>query len=113
MADAINAQILKGYSSKDCFVEKLPNPPGYPTAISLAGISYPHIDEGVEVSTQYFQKCPTAYAETNGIRYFLADSNHPDKFLYFDIGQYPILAEPNLDDGSDLKTWQDTFSFTR
>ncbi|MDB5057684.1 MAG: hypothetical protein JWO59_1156, partial [Chloroflexi bacterium] len=39
-----------------------------------------------------------------GISYFLADSRHPDKYLFFSIGQYPIAA------GSG-KAWQDTIQF--
>ncbi len=52
--------------------------------------------------------CPEQYRATNGVRYFMMDKNHPDRFFFLDIGQYAIMAEPGTPDGTK-KTWQDTF----
>lgn len=48
--------------------------------------------------------CPEAYRKTNGIRYFMTDRAHSDRFAFFDIGQYVIP-------GGDGTAWQDTFTF--
>ena len=52
------------------------------------------------------QKCPKGYTETNGIAYFLTDTNHPTQFVFFSIGQYAI-------DGPNNTTWQNTIEFLK
>jgi hypothetical protein len=49
--------------------------------------------------------CNEAYAKTNGLRYFLYDTNHPGIFAFFDIGQYAIPS------GEGNEPWEDTFRF--
>jgi hypothetical protein len=39
------------------------------------------------------------------MRYFLEDTNHPTKFLFFNIGQYGIM-------GNEKQTWQETVKVT-
>ncbi|MDD2822642.1 MAG: prepilin-type N-terminal cleavage/methylation domain-containing protein [Candidatus Daviesbacteria bacterium] len=102
LAEAIEKQFLGGISKTDCFVAP------YTVKSSLANysadtISYPkNADLG---PGEIPAKCPQKYSESNGISYFLADSNHPDKFLFFSIGQYGISAGNNI-------LWQDTIIFT-
>jgi len=50
------------------------------------------------------QKCPQPYAAIGGMAYFLADTAHPDRFLFFSIGQYVIPL------GTD-RTWQSSIVF--
>jgi len=50
------------------------------------------------------KKCPQPYAAIGGIAYFLADTAHPDRFLFFSIGQYAIPV------GKD-RTWQSSIVF--
>lgn len=101
LSDAIKEQFLSGISENDCFVT---------TSFGKTIISYPH-NNNSDVpgwDSPAAQKCPEKYRETNGIRYFYLDPNTPDKFAFFDIGQYAIMG------ANDNKTpWQDTFKFTQ
>ncbi len=99
---SIRRQILAGYPWPDCKIEI--------TQISgksnlfKAEISYPMpIDQENYNPWVNMDKCNKNYDKANGIRYFYYDSNFPDKFLYFDIGQYGI---PGNEKG-DI-AWQDT-----
>jgi hypothetical protein len=49
-------------------------------------------------------KACSEYATPTYISYFLEDKNHPDKFVYFDIGLEALM-------GSETETWQDTIKF--
>jgi hypothetical protein len=112
LAQAVQKQFLKDVSATDCFVKdfnQFYSEYGAPTAdlpanVEKALIAYP-IDVNSEAPFwQNSDKCPKDYSLSNGISYFYMDKNHPDKFFFFSIGQYGILAdtEKNL-------TWQDTF----
>lgn len=90
LAQAIEKRFLQGYDEADCFVKSLENT-GYPDGVSLAIISFPHTDDGVNPWWDA-NTCPGQYSETNGMRYFWMDAAHPDKLLYFDIGQYAIYG---------------------
>ncbi len=108
LEDAIRLQVLAGYSPQDCFVvasqDPVPghaNPPGY----RFARIDVPHAPgEGPGLLQDRAAKCPQPYAAVGGIAYFLADTAHPDRFLFFSIGQYGIPAEDNT-------VWQQTIRF--
>lgn len=54
------------------------------------------------------KNCPDPYTQRNGVSYFLADTEHPDKFLFFSIGQYQIDASK---EGDGSLGWQDTIEF--
>ncbi|HYD91798.1 MAG TPA: hypothetical protein VEA37_09970 [Flavobacterium sp.] len=100
LAEAIQKDFLKEYSSVDCYVQIGDNS-GMPSNYVVAHISYPH-DAGSNEPWWTNNNCPKDYAETNGIRYFLHDKNYPDKYFFFSIGQYAIP-------GNETKTWQETF----
>ncbi len=101
--EAIRKRLLANYSPADCFVVKSKlNNFTYPSSFEQAYISFPKTNqENDPFSESTASKCPAEYRETNGIRYFLQDNNHPSKFLFFSIGQYGITS------GSD-KGWQQT-----
>ncbi len=104
LEEAIRKRILTNYSPTDCFVEKskITNS-SYPPTFEQAHISFPKTnDENDPFSESTAKKCPSDYRETNGIRFFLQDNNFPNKFFFFSIGQYAILADGN-------KSWFDTF----
>lgn len=98
--EAVKRQILAGFTSEICKISVMPAgsiAPFLPDALK-GEITYP--SAGDEASMENLKKCNEKYARTNGLRYFIYDQNHPDKFLYFDIGQYfiPVNGRP----------WQET-----
>ncbi len=112
----ISQAILTGYPAKDCFInDKSDEQYQYITDNFPAGyyyippVGYPHIAKEDEPFWAGSEKCPTEYVRTNGIRYFLGDEQHPDKFLFFSIGQYGIPLDQGIESGSKL--WQDTIRF--
>ena len=105
--DAVTQQFLKGYSLKNCWVEALPQQgPAYPANYVKAKITYPHVNNGNDPWWVNYTKCPKDYAEINGSRFFIMDTNHPDRFAYFNIGQDVILGDNNNHD------WASTLAFT-
>ena len=108
--DAIKGTILQGYSESDCLIQiSNSNPTGskyqLPTNYEIARIDVPHSGtEDMEIIGQKFAKCPRTYASSGGLAYFLFDSTHPDKYVFFSIGQYALNAGDNI-------TWEDTFRF--
>ncbi|MCK5466522.1 hypothetical protein KAI56_03445 [Candidatus Parcubacteria bacterium] len=105
LKQAIEKKFLKNFTEEECFVsEKDINylykyPESY---IVLSAIDYPN---GEEYPLENKNNCP--YAIFNGKSYFLMDSNHPDRFAFFSIGQYSI---PVALEGVEI-FWQDTFKF--
>lgn len=107
LAEAITKKFLSGIDSSRCSVKDLTHEgsldAGMPSTVSLAIISFPHTatnDEPWWTNTD----CPQQYRETNGVRFFWMDSAHPDKLLFFSIGQYGIMG---LNDNY-MTLWQST-----
>lgn len=92
LAEAITQQFLEGYDSEKCFVKENEqteqNVPEYIAAI----ISYPHSEEPNEPWWTNYENCP-AYAEANGIRYFLMNKSAPDTYIFVDVGQYTAASD--------------------
>jgi hypothetical protein len=104
---AIKKIILAGYSERDCFVENYSNqyrtlPPNF-TAVT---ISYPGWN-GSDAINPNAAKCPMPYTNTSGIVYFLMDKNHPDKFVFLEIGQVPLPPPAPI----GTKTLDETIQF--
>lgn len=99
---AITKQFLSNYSPFTCFI-KAGKPDAnaqYPSNYVVDTIGYPN------TYTFFNNKCPQPYTESNGLSYFLMDTKHPNIFLFFYIGQQPIIG-----DSTTNKTWQDTITF--
>ncbi|HVU75528.1 MAG TPA: hypothetical protein VHD38_01660 [Candidatus Paceibacterota bacterium] len=94
LTESIQRQILAGYSTTTCMIEIATTTKGY----ARAEITYP---VPAENPLGHEELCNAAYDKTNGIRYFLYDESHPDRFYFLDIGQYPLLAAPST-------PWQET-----
>lgn len=98
---AIQRQFLYGKDLNRCSVQ-VSQAPKYPTSFLKGEIMLPKYEdfdmEKMMVDTEY---CSPDYAQTNGIRYFLEDANHPTKFFFFGIGQYAIFSENEI-------PWQET-----
>jgi hypothetical protein len=113
---AIQKQFLTKYSSKDCYALNLTDyyknfqvePPNLPANVQEAVIAYPQPADPADPFWQNAAKCPPTYSATNGISYFWMDSNHPNEYFFFSIGQYAIFA-----DTTGQKNWQDTFTVTK
>lgn len=107
---AIGKIFLKDYPPADCFAEKISDPVAKqktPTSFVFAHITFPaNENDGMEERFAKAEKCPKTYTETNGIAYFLTDTNHPTQFVFFSIGQYAIGGPNNT-------TWQNTIEFLR
>lgn len=106
MEDAVKKQFLSGISPSDCFV--IPgsrNGNNYPSTYKIVEISFPKDDSSETPWWAKNNKCPVDYSQSNGISYFLEDTNHPSKYVFFSIGQYPIDSEDKT------KTWEKTIEF--
>ncbi len=105
LEEAIKKRFLSNKSANDCSVEPyVINDSTYPESYKTAEISFPfdwNSGDGMDLYWKKSEECSPNYAKTNGMRYFLEDTKHPTKFLFFSIGQYGINAE-------DDKLWQDT-----
>lgn len=106
---AIEKKFLANYSKTDCFVIVGKNPVAkqtVPATFVFAQITIPTSpNDGMEELSAKWQKCPTPYTATNGLAYFLMNLAHPDKFVFFSIGQYSI------DGGPGGVLWQSTLKF--
>lgn len=111
LVEAISKTIMTGYAQSDCPIKTGSSnysgsgyvlPPSYTTA--TIGLPQAATDD-MEHIQPYLDKCPKQYISFGGLAYFLADQNHPDKFIFFSIGQYALNAGDNI-------TWEDTFKFT-
>ncbi len=102
LEDAIRSKLLEGKSETDCLITPYQTSHTLPSTFKTVEISYP-TDENTDMETLFKkqQACNEQYARTNGMRYFLEDTKHPSKFLFFSIGQYGIPAGKG-------KVWQDT-----
>lgn len=104
LEQAIRKQFLNGISEKDCFIEDLTSNYKYPAGYKVVDIGFPYDKNSDIPMFAQENKCPQGYTRSNGIAYFLGDSNHPEIYLYLSIGQYGINADNN-------KMWQDTIRF--
>jgi hypothetical protein len=109
---AITKMVLSGYSTSDCKIttgsKNLSGSsffplPGYVFAtISIPNTTY--VNDPSELEPE-LKKCPIHYVSYGGLAYFVADQNHPNKFVFFSIGQYAITGD------TENNTWQDTLKF--
>lgn len=105
--DAVKEQILKGYSEKDCILMDQ-TPYGrsgniyMPVQTVMMRIPRSDTPRDRSESFELAKKCPMKYLAYNGVVYFQMDQEHPDKFLFFSIGQSPLMS------GIDNYTWDQT-----
>lgn len=101
---AINKQILKNYSEENCSTD-ISKSSSYLDSYEEVYVSYAKslLSDGF-VGTNDVDKCPTKYISYQGKAIFVTDKKHPDKFVFFSIGQYGIEA-------GDGKFWEETIKF--
>lgn len=109
LLDAVKKKILAGYSLNDCLVKNIKETftgQTYPANFELVQITVPTTaNDDMETLSEKAKKCPASYTAVGGLNYFLFDPGHPDKFIFFSIGQYAI------DSGIGDKNWQNTIKF--
>jgi hypothetical protein len=116
LTDAVKAQFLKNISEKDCYATDMgefytkysATAPTLPENTERVIIAYPFPADTTQPFDKNADKCPEQYRLSNGLSYFQMDKNHPDKYFFFSIGQYPIFA-----DTKNEKVWTDTFAVTK
>ncbi len=97
---SIRRQILANYPSTSCKVE-LTRSNIYPGAW-VAEIGYPPATNASDPFWVNAPLCNDKYDKTNGVRYFLYDETHPDRFVFLSVGQYGIPGT------SRNNSWTDT-----
>jgi hypothetical protein len=105
---AIEQQLLQEIPKAQCYVEllrggKYSKPK---TTFTFAQIAFPNkatADDPFSLSTA--KNCPEKYRAMNGVRYFAMDKKHPEKFFFFNIGEYAIGS------GQKDQTWDETVKF--
>lgn len=112
LEQAIQKRFLTNISPTDCYVEDVkPVIPAdgsggsFPESYQFKTIGFPIVENGTDPWFLKSSKCPSGYAKTNGIRYFLGDTQHPKTFVFFSIGQYAIMDE------ATKTPWQNTIKF--
>ncbi len=106
LTQAIQKQFLTNIFANDCFIKDLKLNSSYPASFEEKTLSFP-VDQNSDVPAfAQPNKCPTPYAESNGISYFLGDTKHPNIFLFLSIGQQGFPIQEN-----SQKMWQDTIEF--
>lgn len=107
LKEAIETKFLENYSTEKCFASVQQLPASYPSSYTKATINITGdiSTMSMEERLEKVRQCPQDYIGSGGIAYFLMDNNHPDKFVFFSIGQYSMLS------GVDDLTWQDTIEF--
>lgn len=104
LPDAITRLIMPGYPAEDCQVRPLDVPPVGHAAegITYAGIAVRSVPgEEPAAHLARWEACPQPYTVVGGIGYFQGDTRHPERLLFFSIGQYGIAADDGL-------LWQET-----
>jgi len=100
---SIRRQILNGFS-ESCDIE-IAQTNKYEGGNMTAEIVAPSSTDPNAPASANAAACNGAYAKTNGIRFFLYDTNHPTLFAFINAGQSAILS------GEGQEPWQDTIHF--
>ena len=80
------------YSEEKCVVSVKELSDDYPTSYVAAIIKVPGEFTDISDMREKVRECPKTYTQFGGSAYFLMDEDHSDKFVFFSIGQYSILA---------------------
>lgn len=104
---AIKNQFLQGYSDQNCIItvdtlqrKYAPSTYIYATIWYINRFAVPH-------------QCPDFIMSGNSVRYFLMDTAHPNKLLFFNLGQdnFGSGIYPDLHDPSGELTWDETIAY--
>jgi hypothetical protein len=112
---AIKKRFLQGITEGYCQIQIIPNlrkivspAPDYPSTYSIARIIYTNYESKGWMATEndnHFCPKPYSYGGNEGIIFFLADSNHPNKLIFINNGQSGISS------GKQNESWYNTIRF--
>lgn len=86
---SITKTVLSGYNLSDCpIIVSSPPRPNYPSTFETATLNYASDNQAIGVGPRDSSKCPINYAPIEQDKYFLVDTQHPDKLLFFSRGQF-------------------------
>jgi cytoskeletal protein RodZ len=105
LKEAINKTFLENYSQDKCVVSTNESSNKYPSTYTLATIKVPGEFTDMLDMSERVKNCPKIYTQFGGSAFFLMDQQHPDKFVFFSIGQYGIFAN------EDNTMWEATIKF--
>ena len=106
LEQAITERFLKGYDPEKCFVKIYDadievDAPGY----VAAGISFPEPENPEDAWWTNNVDCPQNYSETNGVSYFLMNTEVPEKFVFVEVGQYAAASDGIVDANGQEYNW--------
>lgn len=106
LPQTVRNRFLGGIPPSECFVEevKIQNRPGF----TQVQIKYPLPANLTKPMEEYGKKCPEKYRNNEGLRYFLMDNERPQRYTFFDTGQYTIPSATG-----SLIPWQETLIFLK
>lgn len=97
LENAIRTQLLTGKDPNRCLISTQNI-----GSMVRAEITFPSSNrESMDTFFADSDYCSKNYAQTNGLRYFIYDPSHPEKYFFISIGQYPITADKDT-------PWQET-----
>lgn len=98
ITQAITKSVLSNYQNIDCPITIQKALLNQPQSDQTAWITYASNNKREDGSAKDPSKCPADYTRTNGgLMYFMVDTTHPDKLIFFAIGggTYPANTTPN------------------
>ena len=97
LENAIRTQLLTNKDPNRCLISTQNT-----GSIVRAEITFPSSNrESMDTFFADSDYCSKDYAQTNGLRYFMYNPSHPEKYFFISIGQYPITADKDT-------PWQET-----
>ena len=113
ITEAITKRFLQGYSKQDCIIETYTDP-HEPATYQYADIRVPTTDnDSLATFLDKSAKCPPDTVSSNSNIYFLMDTAHPDKLLYFNLDQDNFGSGIHIRSGSTHieLPWDQTIKF--
>jgi hypothetical protein len=110
LSEAVRKQFLQGYSIQNC-----PVVPANLEKSYFENSTYQYIQITIPLANSYQegmqleQKCPPTYTynRRSGIVYFMMDTSHSGKFVFFNLGQDNFLGKPTPSNDTTT-TWDRT-----
>lgn len=93
LSEAIEEQFLVDYDPANCFVEDSLFGEDETGQYVFAQIAYPPPSDPNEPIWANQEQCPVSYSRTNGVAYFMMNTEVPDRFVYFSIGQEAVASD--------------------
>lgn len=106
LKEALERLFLKGYDSNECYAYTRESNMFYPEGYIVGNIQLTGDIDIDDIALRY-QNCPLGYTLLNGSSAFLAERNHPERFIFISGRQYPI----SYDREAPFGDWQNSIRF--